>query len=213
MEKQEGWRKASDEELQVIQGMLLDLAKGRMHTDKMSGVASGIGLFFCIAVIYKMCSFLPQMFQTGDISLILAMLVATVMVLFFTWNFGLVFYEAFFMNAYKIFYEMVKKGEFRVLDVEIAEVLKMHNVRGNADHHYVKVKDTNGNICDDSVELRYVKSYQKGNAILIDVELVGMTEHKTKKPLSKRVALPCKAESEYTWEKGLKLYQRYMKKE
>lgn len=125
MEKQEGWRKASDEELQVIQGMLLDLAKGRMHTDKMSGVASGIGLFFCIAVIYKMCSFLPH------------------------------------MNAYKIFYEMVKKGEFRVLDVE----------------------------------------------------LVGMTEHKTMKPLSKRVALPCKAESECTWEKGLKLYQRYMKKE
>ncbi len=161
MEKQEGWRKASDEELQVIQGMLLDLTKGRMHTDKMSGVASGIGLFFCIAVIYKMCSFLPQMFQIGDITLILAMLVATVMVLFFTWNFGLAFYEAFFMNAYKIFYEMVKKGEFRVLDVE----------------------------------------------------LVGMTEHKTMKPLSKRVALPCKAESECTWEKGLKLYQRYMKKE
>lgn len=210
IEELQGWRKSSGEELQVIQGLLLDLAKGRMHTEKMSGVVSGTGFFFCIAIIYEMCSFLPQMFQMGDISFILAMLVAAVMVLFFTWNFGLAFYEVFFRNTYKIFCEKVKKGEFRVLDVEIAEGLKMHNVRGNADHHYVKVKDMNGNIWDESVELKYVKNYQKGQAVLIVVELAGLTDSKTKKTVTKSVVIPCKQESADTWEKGLKLYHKYM---
>lgn len=208
----QGWRKSSGEELQVIQGTLLDLAKGRMHTDTLSGIASGIGLLFCIAIIYSMCSFLPQLFQTGDLLFFLAMLVAAGMILFFTWNFGITFYEAFFRNAYKLFYERVKKGDFRVLDIEIVKAEKMHNVRGNTDSHYVKIKDTNGNLCDESVELKYVKSYQKGKAILIDVVLIGMSDSKTKKPIAKQVVLPCKSESTYTWEKGLLLYQKYIQK-
>ena len=209
IEALDGWRKPYIEEKQIIQGVLLDNVSGEKKTLRMVNFYSILFCLVGLAAAGKFFGFAriaiadKEYFSTVILSAIIIGCLAI------SYNFGKMFYIYMVEKPVKAFEEAIKQGHLRVLDVEIAEQIKSQNVRGNLDGHYVRVKDMQGTICNEILPITFVNSYEGKGAILIDV-LLAVSE-KAQKKITRTIVLPTRSASKQTWEKGLKLYQKYMK--
>lgn len=204
-----GWREAFNEEKKIIQGILLDTVSGENKTLRMvkfylilftlAGVA-GAGKFFEFAKI----AIAGKDYMS---TVILGVIIFGCLAL--SYHLGKMLFIYIVEKPVKVFEEAIRQGHFRVMDVEIVEEIKNQNVRDNLDGHYVRVRDMQGIVCNEILRIRFANNYKGREAILVEV-LLNVSE-KAQKKITRTIVLPTKSSSKYTWEKGLKLYQKYMK--
>jgi len=202
----QGWRKPENDEMCVIQGILIDIAKGEVNTNKLGN----IGAFFLVIVsvvgALKIFESISNVIVGSGLFIAVVCLLTGIGLLFVAYYFAKMIYWDITNKPVKTYLNAVKSGSFHIIDVEIIEKIKTQNVNGNLDGHFVKVKDSYGNKCNEILRIRFVNEYYGKDAILVDV-----ISEKVSKKVSRLIVLPKKHASISTWEKGLKLYQKYMK--
>lgn len=199
-----GWRQSFEEERQVIQGLLLD----RALRDKKSAGRMNIVFVIIIVVILKGIFGFKQYMQIlvdkRDNLLVIASAVMLLVAIVLVYQLGKNVYISLKDKPEDEYIKAIRNEVFTVLDVEIVRELQSHDGIDGVDGHYVKVKDMQGNICEKDYEIKFVNSYNGKDAVLVKVTPLNWKK-------ARELVFPKKSSSEATWEKGLKLYQKYMK--
>lgn len=202
----QGWRNPEKDEMCVIQGILIDIAKGEANTNKLGNIGAFFIVMVSIVGALKIIKSINNVIMESGLFIATLCLLTGIGLLFVAYYFAKMIYWDVTNKPVKMYLNAVESGSFRIIDVEIIEKLKTQNVNGNLDGHFVKVQDCYGNKCNEILRMRFVNEYSGKDAILVDV----ISERVSKK-VSRLIVLPKKHASISTWEKGLKLYQKYMK--
>lgn len=204
IENMQGWRKSSGEELQMIQGLLLDQTLREGKATRKIDFISGFSIILVIAGIVKLGKGVPAVVEKRNYLAIAVLGMFIIAAIALIYQLGKNLFNHLKYKPVKGYIRAVKNGDFRVLDVEIAKAVQAHDGFEGVDGHYVKVQDMHGNTCDREFIIKFVNSYNGKEAILVEI-----VSKSVEKPYL--LVLPKKNTSISTWEKGLKLYQKYMK--
>lgn len=198
----QGWRKANEEELKVIQGIML---KGASIEKGSSNVINSILGLFMLACLVGVKNFSGYIFiaksngRSGDIPVFVVVIIVLLLIAI---GIGVVIFNNLKKNTAERYYDAINTNKLRVLDVKIEEIISLRGVGRGADGHRVKVSDRYGTYCEENIVFECCNGYQKTNGILIDVPM-RQDENST---VSRKCVIPCKEKDPRLWHIGMKHY-------
>jgi len=197
------YRKSSGEELKMLQGFLLEDAKYEIKSVRQENAVAFVMMFVAFAVTISLSKYLQPVIAAKDIVGLLIIGTMACGIWYATIRCMLTLIRNMKSNWAKKYYETIVDNEFRVQNVTIVEARHLHRLRNNLGGTVVKIKDVNGVLFDKEYVFKYWDNYSLGNALLIEIPLGDGDV--------KQIVFPCKQESQSTWDKGIKFYNKYVK--
>lgn len=196
------WRSSYGEEQKMLQGFLLEDAKYETKNVWKENILGFIMIFIAVTITKPLFEFLQPVIIAKDI-------IALCIIGFMAFGIWYVAIRCMLTsirnvktNWVKQYYKTIVNNEFRVQDITIVEARHLYRLRNNLGGTVVKIKDLLGNVSEKEYVFKYWDTYQIGAGLFVEVPM-GDGD-------IKQIVYPCKGESPSTWDKGLKLYAKYM---
>lgn len=203
----QGWRKANEDELKVIQGILLKGASIEKGSGNVINVVLSLFALACLVGVKEFVGYIFVALSNGKSNDIPVFVIIIVVLILIALGLVILIFRNLKKNTAKTYYDAINTNQLQVLDIKMEEIISLRGVGRGTDGHRVKVSDMYGTYCEENIVFECCNGYQKTKGILIDVTM----SQGEKGIVSRKCVIPCKEKDPRLWHIGMKNYSTLAK--